>query len=151
MSYFKRAACCKGLNRRHEDPVNSALNYGYAIIRACVARFVVAGGLNPSFGIQHHNKLNPFCLVDDLMEPYRPLVDVLVYKMFEGKDNEKQELAPEYKREFAELLHNEFKNGNGDGVSELITIIQNDIWAFVKSLKNKKPSFSFNKYLITDK
>ena len=43
--------------------INSFLNYGYAIIRACVARFVVAGGLNPSFGIQHHNKLNPFCLV----------------------------------------------------------------------------------------
>ena len=52
--------------------------------------------------------------------------------------------------EFAELLHKEFKNGNGDGVSELITIIQNDIWAFVRSLKNKKPSFSFNKYLITE-
>ena len=51
---------------------------------------------------------------------------------------------------FAELLHKEFKNGNGDGVSELITIIQNDIWAFVRSLKNKKPSFSFNKYLITE-
>lgn len=128
--------------------INSFLNYGYAIIRACVARFVVAAGLNPSFGIQHHNKLNPFCLVDDLMEPYRPLVDVKVYKMFDGKDNEKQELTPEFKREFAELLHKEFKNGNGDGVSELITIIQNDIWAFVKSLKDKKNNFSFNKNLF---
>lgn len=60
---------------------NSALNYGYAILRACVARAVVASGLNPAIGVFHANRHNPLCLVDDLMEPFRPLVDRLVADM----------------------------------------------------------------------
>lgn len=126
--------------------INSFLNYGYAIVRACVARFVVSAGLNPSFGLQHHNKLNPFCLVDDLMEIYRPLIDVKVYQMFNGIDDESKELEAEDKQQLANVLH--FDVFNGDGFSELLTIIQNDIWAFVSSLKEKKANFAFNKYLI---
>ena len=125
--------------------VNSFLNYGYAIIRATVARFVVASGLNPSFGIKHHNKLNPFCLVDDLMEIYRPVVDVKVYQIFNGTD-ELKELTPEYKKVLSEIIHMEIFNGKG--FSELISIIQNDIWNFVASLKEKKNKLNFNKYLI---
>ena len=60
---------------RDADGVNAALNYGYAVIRAAVARAVVAAGLIPSFGVFHKNRSNPFCLADDLMEPYRPYVD----------------------------------------------------------------------------
>lgn len=60
---------------------NAALNYGYAVLRACVARAVVASGLNPAIGIFHANRHNPLCLVDDLMEPFRPLVDRLVAGM----------------------------------------------------------------------
>ena len=130
----------------NKNGINSFLNYGYAIIRACVARFVVSAGLNPSFGIQHHNKLNPFCLVDDLMEIYRPIIDVKVYQIFNGIDDETKELLPEYKKEITNILHTEFYNSSG--FSELITIIQNDIWNFVSSLKDKKINFSFNKYLI---
>ena len=59
------------------DP-NSLLNYGYTILRASVARALVASGLLPVIGIQHHNKYNPFCLADDIMEPYRPYVDIMV-------------------------------------------------------------------------
>ena len=130
----------------NKNGINSFLNYGYAIIRACVARFIVSAGLNPSFGIQHHNKLNPFCLVDDLMEIYRPIIDVKVYQIFNGIDDETKELLPEYKKEITNILHTEFYNSSG--FSELITIIQNDIWNFVSSLKDKKINFSFNKYLI---
>jgi CRISP-associated protein Cas1 len=61
-------------NRDAEDQ-NRLLNYGYAVLRAMVARAVCAAGLHPSLGLHHHNRYNPFPLADDLMEPFRPLVD----------------------------------------------------------------------------
>ncbi len=60
---------------RAAEGVNAALNYGYAVIRAATARAVVASGLIPSLGVFHRNRSNPFCLADDLFEPYRPFVD----------------------------------------------------------------------------
>ena len=66
----------KGFRRdRSAEGVNALLNYGYAVIRAATARAVVAAGLIPSLGVYHHNRTNPFCLADDLFEPYRPYVD----------------------------------------------------------------------------
>ncbi len=64
---------------RHGDSPNSMLNYGYAILRSIVARALVSSGLLPVLGIFHHNKYNPYCLADDIMEPYRPFVDKMVY------------------------------------------------------------------------
>jgi CRISPR-associated protein Cas1 len=65
---------------------NNLLNYGYAILRAVIARALVASGLLPTIGIHHHNRYNAYCLADDIMEPYRPYVDRLVYKLYkEGK------------------------------------------------------------------
>ncbi len=65
---------------RHRDgePPNNLLNYGYAILRAIVARNLVGSGLLPTLGIHHRNKYNAYCLADDVMEPYRPFVDELV-------------------------------------------------------------------------
>lgn len=63
---------------REGDAPNNLLNYGYAIVRAVVARALVASGLLPTFGIHHHNRYNAYCLADDIMEPYRPYVDELV-------------------------------------------------------------------------
>lgn len=60
------------------DPVNAALNYGYIVLRACVARSVVAHGLHPAFGIGHRNQFNAFNLVDDCMEVFRPVIDFWV-------------------------------------------------------------------------
>ncbi len=57
------------------DGLNACLNYGYAILRAVVARSLCGAGLHPSLGIHHHNRYDAFCLADDLMEPFRPLVD----------------------------------------------------------------------------
>lgn len=69
-------------NRNNDADIrNSALNYGYAIIRGCMARAIVGAGLLPCFGIHHANKLNQFNLVDDLMEPFRPFIDYQVNKM----------------------------------------------------------------------
>ena len=61
-----------------KDSLNSALNYGYAILRALVARALVIAGLQPTLGIFHHQRSNPFCLADELLEPLRPLVDPIV-------------------------------------------------------------------------
>lgn len=60
------------------DGVNALLNYGYAILRAIVARALVGSGLLPTLGIHHHNRYNAYCLADDIMEPYRPYVDKMV-------------------------------------------------------------------------
>lgn len=66
--------------RRNQEAegINALLNYGYGVLRAIIGRAVCATGLHPSLGLHHKNQYNPYCLVDDLMEPYRPLVDVAV-------------------------------------------------------------------------
>lgn len=64
-----------------EDDINVFLNYGYAILRAIIARSIVGSGLTPLIGIHHSNKYNANCLADDIMEPYRPYVDLLVADM----------------------------------------------------------------------
>ncbi|MGN0189877.1 MAG: type II CRISPR-associated endonuclease Cas1 [Candidatus Cryptobacteroides sp.] len=66
------------------DGINALLNYGYAILRAVVARALVCSGLLPTLGIHHHNRYNAYCLADDIMEPYRPYVDRLVGDMVRG-------------------------------------------------------------------
>lgn len=66
---------------REGPPPNNYLNYGYAILRATMARSVVSAGLLPTLGIHHANRYNAFCLADDLMEPYRPFVDEIVYAL----------------------------------------------------------------------
>ncbi|MBA4745956.1 MAG: type II CRISPR-associated endonuclease Cas1 [Muricauda sp.] len=78
--YFQNLFELEGFSRNQKGvPPNNLLNYGYAILRAVAARALVSSGLLPSLGIFHHNKYNAFCLADDVMEPYRPFVDTLVY------------------------------------------------------------------------
>lgn len=64
---------------------NNLLNYGYAVLRAIVARALVGSGLLPTLGIHHHNRYNAYCLADDIMEPYRPYVDMLVADIVDGE------------------------------------------------------------------
>lgn len=77
---------------------NNLLNYGYAILRAVVARSLVASGLLPTLGIHHRNKYNAYCLADDIMEPYRPYIDLLVTSIT-AKFGYPEELTTELKRE----------------------------------------------------
>lgn len=84
---------------RFEDFPNNLLNYGYAILRAIVARSLVGSGLLPTLGIHHRNKYNAYCLADDIMEPYRPFVDKVVIDIMENYDGEIEELTPELKRQ----------------------------------------------------
>ncbi len=89
-----------------ESLFNSALNYGYAIIRASVARALVSAGLHPALGVFHHRRNNPFCLADDVMEPLRPLVDRTVKKLLiESTEPHDGILQPEHRRALLELLN----------------------------------------------
>ncbi len=72
---------------RYGEAPNQLLNYGYAILRAVVARSLVASGLLPTLGIHHHNKYNAYCLADDIMEPYRPFVDEIVCTIVENGED----------------------------------------------------------------
>ena len=78
------------------------MNFGYSILRAVIARALVASGLLPTLGIHHHNRYNAYCLADDMMEPYRPYVDMLVFKIVKtGVDYET--LSREIKAKLLEI------------------------------------------------
>lgn len=86
------------LRHRNGEPPNNILNYGYAILRAVVARGLLSSGLLPTLGIHHRNKYNAYCLADDIMEPYRPYVDRVVINIInQGKNYE--ELTTELKKD----------------------------------------------------
>ena len=76
---------------------NNLFNYGYAILRAVIARALVSSGLLPTLGIHHHNRYNAYCLADDIMEPYRPYVDRLVIQTMHQHPSI-EELTPDLKR-----------------------------------------------------
>ncbi|MDR1678700.1 MAG: type II CRISPR-associated endonuclease Cas1 [Prevotellaceae bacterium] len=81
---------------------NNLLNYGYAILRAIVARALVSSGLLPTLGIHHHNRYNAYCLADDIMEPYRPFVDQIVFDMAD-KGTIPEELSIDHKAKLLRL------------------------------------------------
>lgn len=83
--YFKNLFG-KDFVRSYENGVNAALNYGYAIMRSCVARYLAIYGFEPCLGLFHHSELNAFNLADDLLEPFRPVVDLYVASNIEVTD-----------------------------------------------------------------
>jgi CRISPR-associated protein Cas1 len=97
---------------RDADGLNSLLNYGYAVVRAAVARALVAAGLLPSVGLHHANRANAFCLADDLTEPLRPMVDDRARDLHRlGYD----ELTPETKSGLLRLLAEDVQTGDETG------------------------------------
>jgi CRISP-associated protein Cas1 len=107
--------------RRDRDAagVNALLNYGYTVFRAATARAVVAAGLHPSIGLHHSNDSNAMRLVDDLIEPFRPLVDFQVYQL--AKQNETS-VTPETKRALVRALYADIPSS--DGVSPVCVCMQ---------------------------
>ena len=92
-----------GFVRRRESPgINALLNYGYTILRAATARAIVSSGLLPAIGVFHHHRSNAFPLADDLMEPYRPYVDEIVFRLVEA---EKIALSKEVKAQLLQVLY----------------------------------------------
>ena len=91
-------------NRDREGvPPNNLLNYGYAILRAVVARALVSSGMLPTLGIHHHNRYNAYCLADDIMEPYRPYVDEMVFNLVKEKGLPEDGLTREWKAELLKI------------------------------------------------
>jgi len=89
---------------RYGAPPNNALNYGYAILRAVIARSLVASGCLPAMGIFHRNKYNAFCLADDVMEPYRPIVDLYLLNLLKEADEEiPEDLTSEWKEKLLKI------------------------------------------------
>lgn len=88
-------------SRSDEVPANALLNYGYAIVRAYVSRQLATYGLEPSVGIFHHSELNLFNLADDVIEPFRPMVDLWVLAMLKAGE---QELTPNAKSQLIAVL-----------------------------------------------
>ena len=84
--------------------INAALNYGYSIIRGQIARSIICYGMEPSIGLNHHSQLNNYNLADDLIEPYRPLIDLFVANSFREL-NEYTELSSEHKHQLINLIN----------------------------------------------
>jgi CRISPR-associated protein Cas1 len=87
---------------RYGLPPNNLLNYGYAILRAVVARALVCSGLLPTLGIHHRNQYNAYCLADDIMEPYRPFVDRVVCGIIR-MNGDFLEMTPSMKKQLLEI------------------------------------------------
>ena len=97
----------EGLNRRSDDPVNSRLNYGYAVVRSYIARSLTVAGFHPTFGIHHNSQLNAFNLADDLIEPFRAIVDLVAHANIGASFL----LSKAERRELAHVLHNACMSG----------------------------------------
>jgi len=106
---------------RFEGAPNNLLNYGYAILRAVVARSLVGSGLHPTLGYHHRNKYDAYCLADDVMEPYRPYVDQLVLELVRTLD-EYDTLTPAIKHQLLQVPMLDVKIGGQ--VSPLLLAVQ---------------------------
>ncbi len=103
--YFKSLFGKKFVRDRLNDDINIMLNYGYTVLRAMVARAVAGNGLLPYLGIKHCNKSNPLPLVDDLIEPFRAVVDKIVFEEINKLvDIDHIELTPEIKRNITKII-----------------------------------------------
>ena len=123
---------------RFGGAANSFLNYGYTVLRAAVARAVVAAGLHPSLGIHHSNRANSMCLADDLMEPFRPLVDYTVVRL--AADGA-EELTTEAKRDLAAVLVMDMSTDRG--TTPLQTCIERAAQSLARSFETGNPALVF--------
>ena len=87
-------------------PPNNLLNFGYALVRSIMARSLVISGLLPTLGIHHHNRYNAFCLADDMMEPFRPYVDLAVLEIVQAQKGKPlpDDLTREHKAALLRIL-----------------------------------------------
>lgn len=119
---------------RFGGPPNTLLNYGYAILRAAVARSLLGSGLLPLFGIFHRNRYNAFPLADDVMEPYRPFVDLAVNEIFEFSQS--IELTKDVKQHIVKVLTCDVKmNGK---TSPLMVALSGTTASLARAFKDNK-------------
>ena len=118
---------------KHGDGINGLLNYGYIVLRAIVSRAICAAGLHPSFGIHHSNQGNAFALADDLMEPYRALVDRQVISLVNAGIDE---VTPVAKTVLASISSLDMETD--DGFSPLSVQISKFVYSLVHSFESRQ-------------
>ena len=132
-AYYFKHLFGKGFCRSdEEDTRNTALNYGYSIIRSSIIRSIIAYGLNPSFGMWHSSELNAYNLADDLIEPFRPIIDQYVVNNI-GRDST---FTTQHKQGLIGLLYAKVKNNHGQN------ILVNDA---IKSIVSSYQSYCLDK------
>ena len=123
------------------DRTNSLLNYGYAVLRAGVARSLTVAGLIPAIGIHHQSQSNPFNLADDIIEPFRPTVDWLAHEMREPDDwgdvnDSRLGLSKEDRQRLAGILTHQIRIENEE--MNVLNAIDQCVGSFVRSLRSRK-------------
>ena len=111
------------------------LNYGYAVLRAITARACCAAGLHPTIGINHHNRYNAYCLADDLMEPFRTIVDAAAYQL--NPENQFIEiLSQDMRRQLISALQE--KISTPDGMWKISDLIQRSVNQVAESFQKEE-------------
>lgn len=126
----------KSFTRDDDDLINAAMNFGYAILRSCMARVVVGNGLVTMLGIFHRNEFNSFNLVDDLMEPYRPLMDYWVNKYV--IDDKQDYLSYEARLKIIEFMNQKIELQNKK--MTISNSMQEYVTSFVTAMDEQDPS-----------
>lgn len=132
---------------RFGEAPNNLLNYGYAILRAAVARALVSSGLLPTIGIHHHNRYNAYCLADDIMEPYRPTVDQAVKQML-SVNPDCSELTKPIKAALLQTLTHDVRI-NGE-VSPLLVGLNKTTTSLVACFAGERDEISYPELCKTD-
>jgi CRISPR-associated protein Cas1 len=131
--YFQRLYS-KKFKRFNMDPINSALNYGYSLLRSLIVKIIAAKGLHPSLGIEHHSMFNNYNLAEDIIEVFRPMVDYLVYLYFDKYS----EFNKEFRSEILKVLFFTVKwNNNSNTLEYSIGKYVDVIIAFLNEKENK--------------
>ena len=130
---------------RFGEMPNPLLNYGYTVLRAAMARAVTAAGLHPSLGVHHHNRYDAMCLVDDLMEPFRPAIDYAVVRLVESGCTE---VTSEAKRTLVGVLATDMSTDRG--TTPLETCLERAAQSLAQSFEVKQASLVFPDRLIAD-
>ena len=129
---------------RYGPPPNNLLNYGYAILRAVIARSLVSSGLLPTLGIFHKNQYNSYCLADDIMEPYRPFVDKVVVNIIR-MNGKFPELTPNMKKDLLNIPAMDVKI---DGEkSPLMNAVQRTTASLAKCFEAKQRKILFPEFI----
>ena len=143
-----------GFSRGNDHIINAALNYGYAIVRGLIARSIVCYGLEPSIGVFHHSELNNFNLADDMIEPFRPLVDLYVAQNYDIAEID-SDLTPERKRGIFGIINYDMdmkgeKRIISNCIDMLVASYSSALQGTDCSKKKKKDAAKFRKFLLKD-
>ncbi|MFN4006410.1 MAG: type II CRISPR-associated endonuclease Cas1 [Chitinophagaceae bacterium] len=131
--------------KREGPPPNNLLNYGYAIIRATMARAIVGAGLLPTLGVFHRNRYNAYCLADDMMEPYRPFVDMVVRTIIH-QTSVVDSLTQEHKNKLLQVLQTDVIINKEK--SPLLVAMQKTAYSLAKCYQGELRKVSFPNIII---